>query len=220
MLNGLPCKWTKIILLFLRLHPSTAFWTAVDCEGYSISSKGLLSTVVDIMVIWIKFAHSHPFNSLILKCQCLLLPSPVWTHPIYLDLGPNIPSSCAVLFFTASDFTFTTRYIHTWALFALWLSLFTLSGAISLLFPSRVLDTYWPAGTVLIFQFHIFLPFFHTVDGVLKARILKWFVILFSSGPCFVSCRGMNQQWPAFWSGVLAAAVLGGMSCWHKSFCH
>ena len=25
--------------------------------------------------------------------------------------------------------------------------------------------------------------FFHTVHGVLKARILKWFAILFSSGP-------------------------------------
>ena len=27
MLNGLPWKRTEIILLFLRLHPSTAFWT-------------------------------------------------------------------------------------------------------------------------------------------------------------------------------------------------
>ena len=27
MLNGLPWKWTEIILSFLRLHPSTAFWT-------------------------------------------------------------------------------------------------------------------------------------------------------------------------------------------------
>ena len=33
----------------------------VDYEGYSISSKGLLATVVDIMVIWIKFAHYGPF---------------------------------------------------------------------------------------------------------------------------------------------------------------
>ena len=32
---------------------------------------------------------------------------------------------------------------------------------------------------------HIFLPF-HTLHGVLKARILKWFAILFSSGPHFV----------------------------------
>ena len=27
ILNGLPWKRTEIILLFLRLHPSTAFWT-------------------------------------------------------------------------------------------------------------------------------------------------------------------------------------------------
>ena len=27
ILNGLPQKWTDIILSFLRLHPSTAFWT-------------------------------------------------------------------------------------------------------------------------------------------------------------------------------------------------
>ena len=38
-------------LLFLRLHPRTAFWTLVDYEGYSISSKQFLPTVVDIMVI-------------------------------------------------------------------------------------------------------------------------------------------------------------------------
>ena len=35
----------------LRLHPSTAFWTLVDYEGYSISSKGFLPTAVDIMVM-------------------------------------------------------------------------------------------------------------------------------------------------------------------------
>ena len=33
----------------------------VDYEGYSIPSKGFLPTVVDIMVIWIKFTHSSPF---------------------------------------------------------------------------------------------------------------------------------------------------------------
>ena len=33
----------------------------VDYQGYSISSKGILPTVVDIMVIWIKFTHSSPF---------------------------------------------------------------------------------------------------------------------------------------------------------------
>ena len=33
----------------------------VDHDGHSISSKGFLPTVVDIMVIWVKFTHSSPF---------------------------------------------------------------------------------------------------------------------------------------------------------------
>ena len=36
-----------------------------------------------------------------------------------------------------------------------------------------------------IFQCPIFLPF-HTIRGILKARIQKWFAIPFSSGPHFV----------------------------------
>ena len=54
----------QIILLFLRLHPSTAIVSdfIVDYEGYSISSKGFLPTVVDIMVIWVKFTHCSPFE--------------------------------------------------------------------------------------------------------------------------------------------------------------
>ena len=84
--------------------------------------------------------------------------------------GPDIPGSCAVLFFTASDFTFTTRHIHYWALFPLWPRHFILSGAISncpLLFLSSILDTFWHRG--LIFWCYICLPF-HTVDWVLLAK--------------------------------------------------
>ena len=33
----------------------------VDYDGYSISSKGFFPTVVDIMIIWVKFTHSNPF---------------------------------------------------------------------------------------------------------------------------------------------------------------
>ena len=51
ILSGLSWRGTEIILLFLRLHPSTAFWPFFDYEGYSVSSKGFLPTVVDIMVI-------------------------------------------------------------------------------------------------------------------------------------------------------------------------
>ena len=49
--NGLPWKRTEIILSFLRLHPSTAFRTPVDHDGYSISFEGFLPAVVDIMVL-------------------------------------------------------------------------------------------------------------------------------------------------------------------------
>ena len=33
----------------------------VDYEGYSISSMEFLSTVLNTMVVWIKFTHSSPF---------------------------------------------------------------------------------------------------------------------------------------------------------------
>ena len=65
----------------------------------------------------------------------------------------------------------------------LWLHLFILSGVISPLFSSSILGTYQPGE--FIFQYHMFLSF-HTVHGVLKARILKLFAIPFSSGPHFV----------------------------------
>ena len=58
-----------------------------------------------------------------------------------------------------------------------------LSGVISPLFCSSVLGTYRPGE--LIFQCNIVLPF-HTVHWVLEARMLRWFVIPFSNGPCFV----------------------------------
>ena len=41
----------------MRLHPSSAFQTLVDHDGYSISSMGFLPAVVDIMVIWVKITH-------------------------------------------------------------------------------------------------------------------------------------------------------------------
>ena len=50
ILDGLPWKQTKIILLFLRLHLSTAFWILVDYEDYSLPSNGFMS-MEDKMVI-------------------------------------------------------------------------------------------------------------------------------------------------------------------------
>ena len=94
--------------------------------------------------------------------------------------GPNILGSYAILLFTAWNLASITSPNHNWVLFLLWLHPFILSGVISPLISSSILGTYWPGE--FIFQCPIFLPI-HTVHGVLKARILKWFTIPFSSGP-------------------------------------
>ena len=94
--------------------------------------------------------------------------------------GPNIPGSYAILLFIVLDLASITSHIHNWVLFLLWLCLFILSGVISLLTSSSILGTYQLGE--FISQCPIFLPF-HSVHGVLKARILKWFAIAFSTGP-------------------------------------
>ena len=115
MLHTLSWKQTKFILSFLRQYLTIAVWTLIDYEGYSISSKGLLPIVVDIVAIWIKFAHSDPFyfidflDARVHSCHLLL-------GHIQLTLihGPNIPGFYAILFFTALDFSFTPLCIHYW----------------------------------------------------------------------------------------------------------
>ena len=65
---GLPWYW--MFCLGNEQRPFCHFWDCikvlhsdsfVDYDGYSISSKGFLSAVVDMMVIWVKFTHSSPF---------------------------------------------------------------------------------------------------------------------------------------------------------------
>ena len=112
-----------------------------------------------------------------------LLPSAVWPLPVYLDSWTSHPRFlCSAVLYSIGLY-FTTRHIQNWVSFPCWLSLFILPGAISPLFCSSISGTSWPGK--FIFQSHIFLPF-HTVHGVLKARILKWLAISFSSGPHFV----------------------------------
>ena len=151
-----------------KYHISDCF---VDYDGNSISSRGFLPTVEDIIVIWVKFTHSSPFyfadslNVDIHSCHLL------FDHfQFALIHGPNIPGSYAILLFIASDLPSITSHIHNWVLFLLWLCLFILSGVISPLISSSILGPYQPGE--FIFQSPILLPC-HTVRGVLKARILK-----------------------------------------------
>ena len=60
--------------------------------------------------------------------------------------GPNIPGPYAILLFTTSDFASITSHIHNWVLYLLWLHLFILSGVISPLISSSILDTYRSGG--------------------------------------------------------------------------
>ena len=111
-----------------------------------------------------------------LAISCLITSNLPW----FMDLTFQIPMQYCSL---QHQTTFTTRHIHSWVSFLRWLNCFIPSGVISPLFSSSMSGTYWPGE--FIFQCHIFLPF-HTVQGVLKARILKWLAIPFSSGPHFV----------------------------------
>ena len=97
--------------------------------------------------------------------------------PWFMGLTFQVPMQHCSL----KHWTFTTRHIHKWASFLVWFRLFIPSVASSLLFSNSILCTYWPGE--FIFQCHIFVPF-HTVHGVLKVIMLKWFAILFSSGRC------------------------------------
>ena len=65
---GLPWYW--MVCLGNKPRSFCHFWDCiqvlhsdsfVDHGGYSISSKGFLPKVVDIMIIWVKFTHSSPF---------------------------------------------------------------------------------------------------------------------------------------------------------------
>ena len=136
---------------FLRFHPSTAYQTLVDYEDYPISFKVFLPTAVNIMVIWIKI---HPFLSISVhgflrywyKSYHFLLDHVQLT----LIHGLNIPGSYAILFCTALELIFISRYIHNGASFPRQPSHLILSGAIvncPPLFPSSILDILGPRGS-------------------------------------------------------------------------
>ena len=88
--------------------------------------------------------------------------------PWFMDLTFQVPMQyCSLQHWTLllTPIAFTTGYCFCF-------------GSILSFF----LGTYWPGG--FLFQYPIILPF-HTIRGVLKARILKGVAIPFSSGPHF-----------------------------------
>ena len=95
--------WYWMVFLGNELISFCHFWDCtqvlhfrlfVDYEGYSISSKGFLPTVVDIMVTWIKLPIPVHFSSLIpemsvftLAISCLTTSSLPW----FMDLIFQVP---------------------------------------------------------------------------------------------------------------------------------
>ena len=116
--------------------------------------------------------------------------------------GPKIPGFYAILFFRASDFTVTTRHIHSWVLFPLWCSCFILSGAINVSnsLHCSILDTFWQRGAHLLMSYLCSFPYC-SWDSLDKE---EWSAISSSNGPCFV--RTLHYD----------LSILGG-SAWHGS---
>ena len=87
---------------------------------------------------------------------------------------------------------FTTRHIHSWVSFLLWLSHFVLTGAVSPLFSSSMLDIFWGGGAHLLglclFAFS-YCPWGSSGKntGVSHHSLLQWTVF----------CQN-SLQWPAF----------------------
>ena len=190
--HGLGLLWYWMFSLELNRDHCVVFEIAsnycisdsfVDLDGYSISFKGFLPAVVDIMFFWVKFTHSSPFSPLISRMSTFTLAISSLTTsnlPWFMDLTCQLPlqySSLQHRTLLLSPVTCTTGYCFCFG------SIPSFSGVISPLISSSLLGTYQPGE--FIFQCPMSL-LFHTVHGVLKARILKWFAIPFSSGPHFV----------------------------------
>ena len=82
----------------------------VDYDGYSISSKGFLSTVVNIMVIWVNSPIPVHFSSRIhrmlmftLAIFCLTTSNLLW----FMDLTFQVPMQYVILYSTGWCFYFS-----------------------------------------------------------------------------------------------------------------
>ena len=181
--NSLPWKWTAHSVVFEIASKYCILDSFVDYDGYPISSNGFLPRVVDIMVIWVKFTHSSQFSSLIPEMSMFTLAiSHLTTSNLSwsMDLTFQVPMQyCSLEHWSLLPSPVTTRTVFCFCF-----------GPVSSFFLELFLHwspvAYWaPTNLGSSSLCPIFLPF-HTVHGVLKARILKWFAIPFSSGPCFV----------------------------------
>ena len=157
---------------FLRLHPSTAFWTLAipfllrhSCPQEWSSE---LNSPIPIHI-------SSLISKMFLAISCLT------NLPWFMDLTFQVPMPyCSMLNWTLllpPGTSITEHCFHFGSASSFFLELFLYSSPIAYCTPVNLRG--------FIFRYHIFLSF-HTVHGVLNTRILKWLAIPFSSGPRFV----------------------------------
>ena len=117
------------------------FDSFVYYEGYSISSKGFLPTLVDIMVIWIKFTLSCPFPKVLMFTLAI---SYLTTSnlPWFMDLTFQVPMQyCSWQHQTLLSLPVTSttgRCFHFGSASSFPLELFVHSS------PVALWGTYWP----------------------------------------------------------------------------
>ena len=156
----------------------------IDYDGYSISSKRFLSTVVDTMVILVKFTHSSPFSQLIPKMSMFTLAISCLTTsnlPCFMDLtfqvamqyyslqywtllsSPVTSTTGCYFCFGSISSLFLDLFLH-WSPVAYWVptnlggsSFSVLSFCLFILFMGVLWQEYWSG-----------LPFLSPVDHILS----------------------------------------------------
>ena len=128
-----------------KIDPSTTFWTLVDYEVYSISSKGFLSTVLDTTFIWLNSPLLVHFNSMILKMSMFTLVISCLTTsilPWFIDLSFQVPMQYHSLqhwtLLSPPDTSTTGCFFCFGSVSSFLLELFLHSS------PSNILGTYQP----------------------------------------------------------------------------
>ena len=161
ILSGLPWKWTEIILSFLRLHPSTPFWTLLltmmappflqrdSCPQYWIQWSSELNSPIpfDLSSLIPRMLTS------ILAISCLTTSNLPWL----MDLTFQVPMPFAL--YSIGPCFYHQSHPQLGVLLAL-VSSFHSFWSISPLIFSSISGTYWPGSSSFhVLSFCLFILF-------------------------------------------------------------
>ena len=139
----------------------------VDYDGYSISSKGLLPTLVDTMVIWVKFTLPVHFSSLIPRM-------PTFTLAISCLTTSNLPRFMYLTFQVPLQYcSYSVRPCFHHGSHPQLDFIFALSLSLHSFWSYFSTDLQYHIGHLLTRGVHLSVSYllpFHTVYGVFKAR--------------------------------------------------